>query len=150
MYTQSNNHLHCSISRYPCGGIWLWQVSDVVVTTDKTVWGNTGIYMMCFEVKRDVTPHISACIIYGHFFIGSCWITLSFSFEMCLNLYFSFHFTRLFAVCTSVYLFTPDDLNNVFMLLLTVFIHFEITTSAQSKITVTDDVSDLHLQIISF
>lgn len=53
---------------------------------------------------------ISACIIYGHFLIGSCWITLSFSFEMCLNLYFGFHFTRLFAVCTSVCLFTPDDL----------------------------------------
>ncbi len=49
-HTQSNNRSHSSILRY------VWWISDVIVTADKSAWGNTGIYIMCFEVKRDVTP----------------------------------------------------------------------------------------------
>lgn len=96
-HTLSNNHLHCSILRYPCGEIWLWWMSDVVVPTSKShVWGNTGIYMMCFEVKRDVTPPYTCMhYLWSFFFPLAAVESLFILFETCLNWYFGFHFSRL-------------------------------------------------------
>lgn len=154
---------------------WNLVVINVVVTTDKTVWGNTGIYITCFKWKG-TSLLINICMHYLWFFIY--WQLLIHSFLLvCVWIY---HLVSVsgFLQCTQIpnrlinllrssfslmnlFSFVPHYLNNVvaiFMLDLTVFIHAEIKTCAQSKnrfallftqtdsnnLTLTVHVSDLY------
>lgn len=159
-HTQSNNYLHCSILRYPFGGIWLWWMSDIVVTTSKSVWGNTGIYLMCFELKRDVTPPYSYILmhyLWSSFFFLLAAVESDFSFHFSFYLYafevmfwltsvgffvlrtntnqvnqsLRFSCVLIGLVFISLHMNWIVEISPFFMLIITVFIHFEIATSPQ-------------------
>lgn len=130
--------------RHLCGK-WLWWM-PVCHHHKYDYEENTGISMMCFEAKRDVTPCVSA-YLYFHFwqllnhtplYFKCVWIYVVVFISVDSGLSLLSFIVSL--ICMEFHLFTPNNLDkaifhkHIFQCFMLQFIRFKRTTYVQSKI----------------